>query len=100
MTQATLSGTGSGITSHTRGLDYERTTKGSEQMDAYWTNCVNEVLGLLGGDQAHRQRILSGDLASIRVALKGSRFETMEEREFAAVVAATRTTLRRPNAKA
>lgn len=69
-------------------------------MDTYWAESVKEMLDLLGGDAAHQQRVLSGDLASIRAALKDTRFETMEQRELATIVATAVTGLRGRDAKA
>jgi hypothetical protein len=44
---------------------------------------ANEMIEILGPDQKNLLHISSGDLSSLRNALKGSQFETMEARELA-----------------
>jgi len=61
----------------------------------YWTDSVKEVLDLLGGDRAHQQRVLSGDLAGVRSALKGSRFEKLEQHELESIIFTAVFSLRR-----
>jgi len=67
-------------------------------MHPHWAASVEGMLELIGGTPAQQQRILSGELPDIRTALKGSRFETMGERELAAIVATAQVSLRRRNA--
>jgi hypothetical protein len=63
-------------------------------MDAHWTNNVDDMLGLFGGDREHQKRILDGNQASIRLALKGSRFENMGYGEFLSTVFRARVAFR------
>ena len=60
----------------------------------YWTKSTNEMLDLIGGDEAHQLRILSGDLPSVRAALKGTRFEVTGYHELATIIANATTTIR------
>jgi hypothetical protein len=71
----------------------------TSQMDAYWTDRANEMLAFLDPDNERQLSILRGDLAGLRNALKGTRFETMEDRELATVAATTVTLTRRRDDK-
>ena len=62
-------------------------------MEAEWTVSAVEMMGLL--DAVRQLRRLSGDLASLRIALTGTRFETMEGRELAMVAKIAMTIARR-----
>jgi hypothetical protein len=67
----------------------------------YWTDSLDEMLLLLGSDAAYQERVLTGDLASTRAALKGSRFEKMESPELTDIIAmALVATLRARDAEA
>jgi hypothetical protein len=76
------------------------TTEGIQPMEPYWTNSAKELLDMLGGSSAHQEWVLSNDSASIRRALKDSRFEGMEERELQTIIATAMNMVRRKNAKA
>lgn len=66
----------------------------------YWADSVDEMLSLLGSDLAYQERILTGDLASIRAALNGSRFEMTEDRELADIIAMALAASRKRDAEA
>jgi hypothetical protein len=68
-------------------------------MEPYWTNSANELLDLLGGSVEHQDWVLSNDSASIRRALKDSRFEAMEECELQTIIHTAMNLLRRENAR-
>ena len=61
----------------------------------HWEHFARGLLDALGGDPAEQERILDGDLASIRAALKGKGgeagvFDGMGDREFHMVVSTAR----------
>ena len=56
------------------------------EADFYWTYSARELLG----------HLMRAELASIRPALKGSRFETMDDRELALIISTALTNLREP----
>jgi hypothetical protein len=74
--------------------------KGRCVMNDYWAYSVREILEILGPDRTRQEWVLGEDLPSIRMALNGTRFKMMEERELAMIVATARMTLRRPFANA
>ena len=77
------------------GKDGAWTREGDEQMDAYWTDSANEMIAFLDPDNEHQLHILKGHLIGLRNALKGTRFEAMEDRELATVAATAITLTRR-----
>lgn len=68
-------------------------------IDPHWANAAKWMIEALDGDRSHQQRVLDGDPASIRAALKGKGngvFDRMGEREFAGVVYTARHALTEP----
>ena len=81
------------------GKDGAWTREGDEQMDAYWTDSANEMIAFLDPDNERQLHILKGHLIGLRNALKGTKFEAMEDRELATVAATAITLTRRRDAK-
>jgi hypothetical protein len=80
-------------------MDGACTREGDKQMDAYWTDSANEMIAFLDPDNERQLHVLKGDLIGLRNALKGTRFDTMEDRELATVAATAITLTRRRDAK-